>query len=117
MAAHYTLKVQSRFVDAVQIAHDIFQVNRDPFRGHPYSSTAPVTNVRGYALDDGNPTAPSRDRPREGSGVPRARIMLTCALPRMTEILGVAGGAARATTSGNVRTARRTTAMTSLDTH
>eukprot|EP00959_Pyramimonas_sp_CCMP1952_P428109 8966162-Pyramimonas_sp.AAC.1 len=44
------------FVDAVQIAHDLFQVNRDPFHDHHYSSTVLVTNVRGYDLDD--PTIP-----------------------------------------------------------
>eukprot|EP00959_Pyramimonas_sp_CCMP1952_P079187 1655115-Pyramimonas_sp.AAC.1 len=56
MAAHYTSKVQSLFVSAVQIAHDLFHVNRDCFHGHPYSSTVLVTNVRGYDLDD--PTIP-----------------------------------------------------------
>eukprot|EP00959_Pyramimonas_sp_CCMP1952_P143314 3000238-Pyramimonas_sp.AAC.1 len=35
MAAHYTSRMQSLFVDAVKIAHDLFQVNRDPFHGHP----------------------------------------------------------------------------------
>eukprot|EP00959_Pyramimonas_sp_CCMP1952_P081319 1699135-Pyramimonas_sp.AAC.1 len=44
--------MQSLFVDAVQIAHDLFQVNRDPFHGHPYSSTVLVTSMRGYDLDD-----------------------------------------------------------------
>eukprot|EP00959_Pyramimonas_sp_CCMP1952_P127624 2669534-Pyramimonas_sp.AAC.1 len=43
--------MQSLFVDAVQIAHDLFQVNRDPY-AHPYSSTVLVTSVRGYDLDD-----------------------------------------------------------------
>eukprot|EP00959_Pyramimonas_sp_CCMP1952_P406324 8515941-Pyramimonas_sp.AAC.1 len=56
MAAQYTPKMQSPFGDAVQIARDLFQVNRDPFHGHPYSSTVFVTNVRGYDLDD--PTFP-----------------------------------------------------------
>eukprot|EP00959_Pyramimonas_sp_CCMP1952_P082320 1720003-Pyramimonas_sp.AAC.1 len=44
--------MQSLFVVAVQIAHDLFQVHRDPFCGHPYSSTVLVTNVRGFDLDD-----------------------------------------------------------------
>eukprot|EP00959_Pyramimonas_sp_CCMP1952_P306558 6415823-Pyramimonas_sp.AAC.1 len=48
--------MQSLFVDAVQIARDPFQVNRDPFYGRPYSSTVLVTNVRGFALYD--PTIP-----------------------------------------------------------
>eukprot|EP00959_Pyramimonas_sp_CCMP1952_P369524 7740131-Pyramimonas_sp.AAC.2 len=52
MAAHYTPKVQSLFVGAVQIAHDLFQVNRVPFHGHPYSPTALVASVRGYGLGD-----------------------------------------------------------------
>eukprot|EP00959_Pyramimonas_sp_CCMP1952_P119142 2490908-Pyramimonas_sp.AAC.1 len=44
--------MQSLFVDAVQTAHDLFQVNRGPFHGHPYSSTVPATNVRGFHSDD-----------------------------------------------------------------
>eukprot|EP00959_Pyramimonas_sp_CCMP1952_P259310 5421282-Pyramimonas_sp.AAC.1 len=48
--------MQSLFVDAVQIAHDLFQVNRDPFHAHPYSFTVLVTNVRGPDFDD--PTIP-----------------------------------------------------------
>eukprot|EP00959_Pyramimonas_sp_CCMP1952_P306565 6415931-Pyramimonas_sp.AAC.1 len=48
--------MQSLLVDAVQIAHDLFQVNRDPFHGHPYPSTVLVTNARGYDLND--PTIP-----------------------------------------------------------
>eukprot|EP00959_Pyramimonas_sp_CCMP1952_P214778 4494675-Pyramimonas_sp.AAC.1 len=56
MAAHHAPKVQSLFVGAVHIAHDLSQVNRDPSHGHPYSSTVSVTNVRGYDLDD--PTIP-----------------------------------------------------------
>eukprot|EP00959_Pyramimonas_sp_CCMP1952_P409664 8585571-Pyramimonas_sp.AAC.1 len=47
MAARYTSRTQSLFVDAVQIAHDLFQVSRDPFHGQPYSSTVLVTSVRG----------------------------------------------------------------------
>eukprot|EP00959_Pyramimonas_sp_CCMP1952_P430638 9019273-Pyramimonas_sp.AAC.1 len=48
--------MQSLVVDAVQIARDLFQVNRDPFHGHPFSSTVLVTNVMGYDLD--GPTIP-----------------------------------------------------------
>eukprot|EP00959_Pyramimonas_sp_CCMP1952_P107154 2240249-Pyramimonas_sp.AAC.1 len=48
--------MQSHFVDAVQIARDLVQVSRDPFHGHPHSSTVRVANVRGYDLDD--PTIP-----------------------------------------------------------
>eukprot|EP00959_Pyramimonas_sp_CCMP1952_P374109 7834796-Pyramimonas_sp.AAC.1 len=55
-AAHDTSKMQSLFVDAVQIARGLFQVNRGPFHGHPDSSTVPVTNARGSDLDD--PTLP-----------------------------------------------------------
>eukprot|EP00959_Pyramimonas_sp_CCMP1952_P336552 7047195-Pyramimonas_sp.AAC.1 len=56
MAAHCTPKMQFLFVDAVQIANDLFLVHRDPFHGHPYSSTVLVTSVRGYDL--GDPTIP-----------------------------------------------------------
>eukprot|EP00959_Pyramimonas_sp_CCMP1952_P427753 8958353-Pyramimonas_sp.AAC.1 len=42
--------MQSLFVDAVQIAHDLFLVNRDPFHGHPYSSSVLVADARGYDL-------------------------------------------------------------------
>eukprot|EP00959_Pyramimonas_sp_CCMP1952_P431810 9043295-Pyramimonas_sp.AAC.1 len=38
LSAQCTLKMQSLFVDAVQIARDLFLVNRDPSHGHPYSS-------------------------------------------------------------------------------
>eukprot|EP00959_Pyramimonas_sp_CCMP1952_P264611 5532636-Pyramimonas_sp.AAC.1 len=62
MAAQYTPKMQSLFVDAVQIAHDLFQVNRDPFHGHPYSPTVLVAGVRRYDLDD-----PSLPRQPDGS--------------------------------------------------
>eukprot|EP00959_Pyramimonas_sp_CCMP1952_P234996 4910414-Pyramimonas_sp.AAC.1 len=37
-AAQYAAKMRSLFVDAVQIAHDLFLVSRDPSHGHPYSS-------------------------------------------------------------------------------
>eukprot|EP00959_Pyramimonas_sp_CCMP1952_P463901 9485690-Pyramimonas_sp.AAC.1 len=52
MAAHDTSRMQSLFVDAVQVARDLFQVDRDPFHGRSYSSTVLVTNVSGYDLDD-----------------------------------------------------------------
>eukprot|EP00959_Pyramimonas_sp_CCMP1952_P280011 5854138-Pyramimonas_sp.AAC.1 len=55
-AARYTSKMQSLFADAVQLEHDLFQENRDPFHGRPYFSTVLVTSVRGYDLDD--PTIP-----------------------------------------------------------
>eukprot|EP00959_Pyramimonas_sp_CCMP1952_P099739 2085547-Pyramimonas_sp.AAC.1 len=48
--------MQSFFVDAVQIARDLFRLNRDPFHGPPCSSTVRDSNVRGYDLDD--PTIP-----------------------------------------------------------
>eukprot|EP00959_Pyramimonas_sp_CCMP1952_P235577 4923379-Pyramimonas_sp.AAC.1 len=48
--------MQSLFAEAVQIAHDPFQVNRDPFHGRSYPSTALVTNARGFDL--GDPTIP-----------------------------------------------------------
>eukprot|EP00959_Pyramimonas_sp_CCMP1952_P410819 8609554-Pyramimonas_sp.AAC.1 len=66
-------------------------------------------------LSFANPTARSRDRPRGGQDVLRARMTLTCALPHMTEIPSIAGGAIRKTIIGNVRAVRRTTARTSLD--
>eukprot|EP00959_Pyramimonas_sp_CCMP1952_P341761 7159301-Pyramimonas_sp.AAC.1 len=48
--------MQSLVVDALQIAHDLFQVDRDPIHGRPYSSAVLVTSVRGYDLD--GPTIP-----------------------------------------------------------
>eukprot|EP00959_Pyramimonas_sp_CCMP1952_P310495 6498325-Pyramimonas_sp.AAC.2 len=63
--------MQSLFVDAVQIAHDLFQVNRDSFHGHPYSSTVLVTNVRGCELDDQTiPRQPDGSITRPPSGGP-----------------------------------------------
>eukprot|EP00959_Pyramimonas_sp_CCMP1952_P157619 3296136-Pyramimonas_sp.AAC.1 len=62
MAAHYASKMQSLFVEAVQIAHNLFQATRDPFHGSPYSSTVLVTNARGCDLDD-----PSLPRQPDGS--------------------------------------------------
>eukprot|EP00959_Pyramimonas_sp_CCMP1952_P320134 6699749-Pyramimonas_sp.AAC.1 len=58
MDAQYTPKMQSLLVEALQIAHNLFQTTRDPFQGHPYSSTAVATNARGYDLDD--PSLPRR---------------------------------------------------------
>eukprot|EP00959_Pyramimonas_sp_CCMP1952_P383659 8040190-Pyramimonas_sp.AAC.1 len=52
MAAQYTPKMQSLFVESVQIAHDLFQTIRGPFYGYPYSATALATNARGCDLDD-----------------------------------------------------------------
>eukprot|EP00959_Pyramimonas_sp_CCMP1952_P331497 6941769-Pyramimonas_sp.AAC.1 len=54
--------MQSLFVEAVQIAHDLFRVTRDPFHGHPYSPTVLVANARGCDLDD-----PSLPRQLDGS--------------------------------------------------
>eukprot|EP00959_Pyramimonas_sp_CCMP1952_P150620 3152235-Pyramimonas_sp.AAC.1 len=51
-AAQCAPKVQPLFVGAVQVAHDLFLVNRDPFHDHPQSSSVLVTNVRGFDLDD-----------------------------------------------------------------
>eukprot|EP00959_Pyramimonas_sp_CCMP1952_P064571 1347853-Pyramimonas_sp.AAC.1 len=62
MAAQYTPKTQSLFVEFVQIAHDLFQTARDPFHVYPYSPTALATNARGYDLDD-----PSLPRQPDGS--------------------------------------------------
>eukprot|EP00959_Pyramimonas_sp_CCMP1952_P432459 9056086-Pyramimonas_sp.AAC.1 len=62
MAAQYAPKMQSLFVEAVQIAHNLFQTIRDPFHGHPYSSTALAANVGGCDLDD-----PSLPRQPDGS--------------------------------------------------
>eukprot|EP00959_Pyramimonas_sp_CCMP1952_P117298 2451810-Pyramimonas_sp.AAC.1 len=56
MAAHQTSRMQSLFVDAVQIARDLCPVNRDPLFGHPFSSIVLVTHARGFDLDD--PTSP-----------------------------------------------------------
>eukprot|EP00959_Pyramimonas_sp_CCMP1952_P335710 7029690-Pyramimonas_sp.AAC.1 len=54
-------------------------------------------------LSLGNPTVRSRDRPREGWDVLRAWIMLTCALPHMTEMPSISGGAITKATVGNAR--------------
>eukprot|EP00959_Pyramimonas_sp_CCMP1952_P009286 193444-Pyramimonas_sp.AAC.1 len=62
MAAQYTPKMQPLVVEAVQIAHDLFQVTRDPVHGYPHSPTVLATNVRGYDLDD-----PSLPRQPDGS--------------------------------------------------
>eukprot|EP00959_Pyramimonas_sp_CCMP1952_P303551 6352313-Pyramimonas_sp.AAC.1 len=62
MAAQYTPKMQSPFVEAVQIAHDLCQTTRDPFHGHPHSFTVLATNARGCDLDD-----PSLPRQPDGS--------------------------------------------------
>eukprot|EP00959_Pyramimonas_sp_CCMP1952_P329304 6894140-Pyramimonas_sp.AAC.1 len=48
--------MQFLFVNAVQIARDVFQVSRDFFQSHPCSSTVLVANVTGCDLDD--PTLP-----------------------------------------------------------
>eukprot|EP00959_Pyramimonas_sp_CCMP1952_P113336 2368924-Pyramimonas_sp.AAC.1 len=50
--------MQSLFVDAVPIAHDLFLVNRDPFHDHPHSSSVLVANIRGFGLAD--PAIPLR---------------------------------------------------------
>eukprot|EP00959_Pyramimonas_sp_CCMP1952_P467308 9491366-Pyramimonas_sp.AAC.1 len=61
--------MQSRFVEAVQIAHELFQVSRDPFHGHPFYSTVLVTNARGSDLDDPtNPRQPDGSITRPPSG-------------------------------------------------
>eukprot|EP00959_Pyramimonas_sp_CCMP1952_P396576 8308986-Pyramimonas_sp.AAC.1 len=62
MAAQYLSKTQSLFVEAVQIAHDLFQVARGPFHGRPYSPTVLVTNAGGCDLGD-----PSLSRQPDGS--------------------------------------------------
>eukprot|EP00959_Pyramimonas_sp_CCMP1952_P269974 5644255-Pyramimonas_sp.AAC.1 len=61
--------MQSLFVEAVQIAHDLFQATRDPSHGYPYSSTALVTIERGYDLDGPNlPRQPDGPITRPPSG-------------------------------------------------
>eukprot|EP00959_Pyramimonas_sp_CCMP1952_P025370 532203-Pyramimonas_sp.AAC.1 len=61
--------MQSLFVEAVQIAHDLFQLTRDPFHGYPYSSTALVTSAWGFDLDDPNlPRQPDGSITRPPSG-------------------------------------------------
>eukprot|EP00959_Pyramimonas_sp_CCMP1952_P201891 4221633-Pyramimonas_sp.AAC.1 len=63
--------MQSLFVDAVQIARDPFQVNRDPFSWSPllfHRASRQREGIRfgrsNSSID--NPTVRSRDRPREG---------------------------------------------------
>ena len=60
-AAQYSAKMQSLFVDAVQIAHDLFASNRDPFGDRPYKTFVFVMNARGFDLDD-----PTLDRLSNG---------------------------------------------------
>eukprot|EP00959_Pyramimonas_sp_CCMP1952_P346051 7247592-Pyramimonas_sp.AAC.1 len=73
--------MQSLLAEAVQIAHDLFQVTRDPFHGYPYSSTAWVTSARGCDLDDPSPPRQPDGsiarRHRGGSVVLLARTTLT----------------------------------------
>eukprot|EP00959_Pyramimonas_sp_CCMP1952_P433937 9086972-Pyramimonas_sp.AAC.1 len=40
VAAQTTSKMQSLFVDAVRMGHDLFQVTRETFHGHPHSPAA-----------------------------------------------------------------------------
>ena len=53
--------MQSLFVDAVQIAHDLFASNRDPFCDRPHKTSVFVLNARGFDLDD-----PTLDRHSNG---------------------------------------------------
>eukprot|EP00959_Pyramimonas_sp_CCMP1952_P000207 3966-Pyramimonas_sp.AAC.1 len=105
--------------ERVQIAHDLFQVNRDLFYGRSYSSTVHVADARGFHL--GDPTIPLEPDgsiagpPSGGTGC------LACAdtvnmrfPPHLTETLNIAGGTTRRTTTGDVRVARKTTAGVNL---
>eukprot|EP00959_Pyramimonas_sp_CCMP1952_P407887 8548092-Pyramimonas_sp.AAC.1 len=58
MAAQYTPKMQSLFVESVHIAHDLFQATRDLFHGDPYLSIVLASNARGCDSDD--PSLPRR---------------------------------------------------------
>eukprot|EP00959_Pyramimonas_sp_CCMP1952_P161892 3384965-Pyramimonas_sp.AAC.1 len=44
--------MQPLFVEAVQIARDMFAVSRDPSHGHPHAQSVLVTNTRGPELYD-----------------------------------------------------------------
>eukprot|EP00959_Pyramimonas_sp_CCMP1952_P077301 1615818-Pyramimonas_sp.AAC.1 len=44
--------MQSVFVEAAQIPHNMFPVNRDLCHDQPHSSSVLVTNIRGLDLDD-----------------------------------------------------------------
>eukprot|EP00959_Pyramimonas_sp_CCMP1952_P406939 8528799-Pyramimonas_sp.AAC.2 len=50
-AALDTPKMQSLFAEAVQLAHVVFRIYRDPFLVHYHSSSVLVTNMRGFDLD------------------------------------------------------------------
>eukprot|EP00959_Pyramimonas_sp_CCMP1952_P080972 1691767-Pyramimonas_sp.AAC.1 len=43
-AAQFTPKMQSLFIEALQIAHNLPQTTRDPFQGFPSSSAVLATN-------------------------------------------------------------------------
>eukprot|EP00959_Pyramimonas_sp_CCMP1952_P400422 8390330-Pyramimonas_sp.AAC.1 len=50
-AAQCTPKMQSFFVEAVQISHDRFAINRGPCHNRPHTSSFLVTKARGLVLD------------------------------------------------------------------
>eukprot|EP00959_Pyramimonas_sp_CCMP1952_P182566 3817999-Pyramimonas_sp.AAC.1 len=108
--------MQPLFVEAVQIAHDLFQVTRDPFHGDrdPFHGYPPrwsppqgdATWMARVSLD--NLMARLRDHHRGGSVVLHARITLTCILPLMIEIQG--------DYHWECPSCKKTTGRTSLDT-
>eukprot|EP00959_Pyramimonas_sp_CCMP1952_P050996 1065192-Pyramimonas_sp.AAC.1 len=72
--AQYTPKMQSLFVDAVQIAHDLYLVNRDPFHGHLYFPSVLVAKARGFDSDGStiprHPDGSIKRPPSGGLGCP-----------------------------------------------
>eukprot|EP00959_Pyramimonas_sp_CCMP1952_P163071 3408936-Pyramimonas_sp.AAC.1 len=113
--------MQLLFVDAVQIARDLPQVNRDPLHGHPHSSTVLVTSVRGYDLGDPtillHPDGSITRPPPGGLGSLACADNVNTRSPSHDRIPKHCRCARRRTTIGNVKAAGRTTARTSLDMH
>eukprot|EP00959_Pyramimonas_sp_CCMP1952_P141137 2953972-Pyramimonas_sp.AAC.1 len=66
-AAQYSPKMLSLFVDAVQIAHDMFLVNRDPFHDQLHLSSVMTQ------LSLGVPTVRSWGHPQGDGGVLHVR--------------------------------------------
>eukprot|EP00959_Pyramimonas_sp_CCMP1952_P289890 6062885-Pyramimonas_sp.AAC.1 len=50
--AQCTPKMQSLFAEAVQNAHDMVAVSRDPCLDHPHASSVLVASTRGFDYDD-----------------------------------------------------------------
>eukprot|EP00959_Pyramimonas_sp_CCMP1952_P184818 3864466-Pyramimonas_sp.AAC.1 len=94
-AAQYTPKMQSLFVEAVQISHDTFAVKRGPSHDNPHTSPVLVTNARGFDFDDlaifRHPDGRIVQPPAVG-GVLSVLTTSTCAPHHTAETLNTVGG-------------------------